>query len=113
LFPTNPEADPMTDDEFDAKAQEIARGVFDDDWSTGHRNLVAAISTALRDAVKAERKWQPIETAPKDGTPILWHSGSEYAVIFWPVYAACFEIGIWQHVPATPIAQVVQPKLNT
>lgn len=37
--------------------------------------------------------WQPIETAPKDGTPILGFAGDEYTVVFWnPHYS---ELGYW------------------
>lgn len=39
-----------------------------------HKDVVDAIARAIHDAVMAERQrdqWQPIETAPKDGTPIL------------------------------------------
>ena len=29
--------------------------------------------------------WQPIETAPRDGTPILGYAGGEYAVVEYAV----------------------------
>jgi hypothetical protein len=28
-------------------------------------------------------KWEPIETAPKDGTPILGYAYGKYAVVYW------------------------------
>lgn len=45
--------------------------------------------------------WQPIETAPRDGTHILWNSADRgsYCVIYWPIYSECFEEGYWQPLP--------------
>jgi hypothetical protein len=47
-----------------------------------------------------EQGWQPIETAPKDGTRILvfakWMGGSERAVVWWgPDARDNFSDGIW------------------
>jgi hypothetical protein len=62
-------------------------------------------------ALKAERDalmqdWQPIGTAPKDGTRILWCSdASTYSVIYWPEYRECFDEGWWQSLPAPPVVR--------
>lgn len=73
------------------------------------------------------KDWQPIETAPKDGTHILiarWHSGSRswsYDVGYWHV--ATSEHGItgwycngglggglwWRHLPPDPPAPGASP----
>ncbi len=65
---------PIPDDEIEAVARVICvdDGSRFDEWK-GYRNRAEAAIRAL-DAVRAgnaDAGWQPIETAPKDGTPIL------------------------------------------
>jgi hypothetical protein len=101
----------MTDDEFDAKASDALDrwyengGDFNANW---HGSLAQVISTALREAVKAEREACAVEAS------LNWHSmkmlGSSY------VDGACDagqRIARAIRARSAPIAQVVQPKLNT
>ena len=60
--------------------------------------------------VRDNMEWQPIETAPKDGTRILWccynveHSRGPwfYSVIYWPDYEDCWDNGFWIPLPDPP-----------
>jgi hypothetical protein len=54
--------------------------------------------------------WRTMESAPRDGTEILWHAGDEerrasWYVISWPQYSECFDQGYWQPLPAPPPMQ--------
>lgn len=54
-------------------------------------------------------RWQPIKTAPRDGTEFLWRvDNGEYAkkrfthcVIRWPEYSDCFDGGEWMPLPGS------------
>lgn len=82
--------------------------------TTKAAELEAAIAVA--DTAAAEQQWQPIETAPKDGTPILAVSeahikeGWSPQVIEWSdvwMYSECFDEFMfepthWMPIPAAP-----------
>lgn len=60
------------------------------------QRTLRAIEAALR--LSAGADWQPIETAPKDGTKILiWRDGWDYAPVAWRDAIDCDEgsFGAW------------------
>ena len=61
------------------------------------------------DAALKEREWQPIETAPKDGTPFIvwWPGGYADTMASWREYLGFIGFGEphathWQPLPAPP-----------
>lgn len=60
-------------------------------------------------AALAEQGWRSMDSAPRDGTRILWCDVERTArirwfmnVINWPEYDACFEAGWWMPLPPPP-----------
>jgi len=39
-----------------------------------------------------EIAWQPIDSAPRDGTLLVWRTAdkNQHAIIYWPCYKECF-----------------------
>jgi len=39
-----------------------------------------------------EVAWQPIDSAPRDGTLLVWRTAdkTQHAIIYWPCYKECF-----------------------
>jgi hypothetical protein len=68
-------------------AREVAEDWFGPDgWpSLKNESLVTSIARALASARAEDAQWQPIETAPKDGTSILvWSDDAEdYYLVTW------------------------------
>lgn len=64
-------------------------------------NEERAVQAAFDGYVKAP-KWESMETAPRDGTEILWTCLDTTTVIKWPEYRECFDEGWWMPLPALP-----------
>lgn len=69
----------------------------------GLRDAVAGnfTSVTIEGQQWARQDCHPIETAPRDGTEILWTNFDTTTVIKWPVYRECFdEVGsVWMPLP--------------
>lgn len=88
------------------------------DAHTLHNQMQAVAREALSRARAAQsEEWQPIETAPKDGTPILGtdEDGEQYVIEWWPKGArqdGFYECGDllrapthWRPLPSPPSKQ--------
>ena len=107
----------MTPEEAEQKAREIANAPsWDDGMSFSKIDLENLIYDAL---VGSSCQWQPIETAPRDGSEVLVcraatkHFGSYCVVAAWwgntkgwcvddPMYPLHFEPTHWMPLPAPP-----------
>ena len=81
--------------------------------SDPERLRLEAVSRAIM--AERERQWQPIETAPKDGTMVLVFTNGHMDVTSWPenwggkwpsaymAYAEGLEPTHWMPLPAPPI----------
>ncbi|MGP2493324.1 DUF551 domain-containing protein [Mesorhizobium sp. PUT5] len=95
--------------ELDERALEAALGCYSEGGCSGlaeheRREVVASIIEAYLSALPASGGWQPIETAPKDGTKIqVWEAGYEWPeVIYYELYndqvaAEVGESGYWRY----------------
>ena len=94
--------------------------------SDGRKSACASVPCAcaqslLDEISKQLRAWQPIETAPKDGTPftgwiqsyfrgkgghaiVLWHGGDWWDEKGWKIEPAC-----WQPLPTPPVNRPGEP----
>jgi len=84
-------------------------------WRGNHRPLggnYALAATTLAEAYLASR-WQPIETAPKDGTGVLLFDG-DFEIGYWDYETDQWVIDLfgqtkmqpthWMPIPAAPVA---------
>lgn len=76
------------------------------------RKAGANSSWLLAKVVKSRKSlWQPMESAPRDGTMILWcadfgeHAKRRFhmSVVCYPDYKECFNYGWWQPLPPAPL----------
>lgn len=72
----------------DALAIELAEAVREMqvalDMQTAETNSAVEVCDELRAEVERLKAWQPIKTAPKDGTEILaWHPQTRMGLTFW------------------------------
>lgn len=73
-------------------------------------NKTRAMLSAAPPPPAPESPWRPIDTAPKDGTRILWctdngqYTASRfgYSIIRYPEDDEYFQVGWWQPLPAPP-----------
>ncbi len=86
----------------EAAAEAMREGIAQDNpLKTARDALTAALAV---DGV-ALQGWQPMDSAPRDGTEILWASLDTTTVIKWPEYRECFEEGgWWMPLPSPPAA---------
>lgn len=88
----------------------------DVDWEDRQAERIARAALSRARAAQSE-EWQPIETAPKDGTPILGtdEDGEQYVIEWWPKGArqdGFYECGDllrapthWRPLPSPPSKQ--------
>lgn len=84
----------------------ISWGELRQDRRDDYETLAARI---LSDAAAIRERmgegWEPVETAPRDGTMILWsHEPGKFHAICWPDYEECFDAvgSVWHPIPALP-----------
>jgi hypothetical protein len=60
------------------------------------------------ESYELESAWRTMDTAPRDGTRVLWTKDGVYAAIRWPEYEACFEAGgWWMPLPEAPGEEIL------
>lgn len=77
-----------------------------DPYSGGTEQEDARLIKALGDALEAE-EWQPMETAPTNGTPVIVHDGTHA----WPsrTHTRWGRLHGWKHMPAPPKTTKADP----
>lgn len=66
---------------------------------------------SLRDALNVEG-WQPIATAPKDGTPVLLYENGSVGLFYWGVDPSLTHNVKGQPMPPTWVGVIIQSELN-
>jgi hypothetical protein len=87
--------------------EQVARAIHDvlenddDSKGGGYMRAARAALSVLEpriEALEREQRWQPIETAPRDGTRVLATDGVIVTVVEWKVYSGRWEkLTGWHH----------------
>lgn len=67
---------------------------------------------SIKDALNIEG-WQPIATAPKDGTPVLLYENGSVGLFYWGVDPGLTHNVKGDPMPATWIGVIIQSELNS
>lgn len=79
-----------------------ALGIFDSEEAESALNYMTRTEATDPLPWSVPSPWHPIETAPRDGTKILWRCLDAVSVIEWPTHKECFDEGFWMPLPEGP-----------